>query len=223
MKGRWSFLFSTLILFFSISEARAQSARLTNWGTIRMDVGVWVKRDGAPRPARQYELLYNGDLLELMVKVECNAYLYVVQFYMDGSSEILFPPTGEEFIAKAGQQVRIPKKGQWLQIDEAVGRETFYVIVSDVALKKADHAVARMLGRGSRARAVALTELKPNMVQAQATMSSLSSLVAMPPDYGWREADGDEVRMNDEGEFYVNDVIHNVGIFSFSYRHERRP
>ena len=101
---------------------------------------TFASADNGQRSVEQGATLKSGDKIALSVSVSRPAYIYVLQFFPDGSAEVLFPAPGEER-AISGTQ-RVPDTG-WFQLDDAVGEENVYVVASAEPLAQADTAVKK--------------------------------------------------------------------------------
>jgi hypothetical protein len=93
--------------------------------------------------------LKSGDQFQMRVRADRAAYLYVVQFFPDGTSQVLFPAEGEVSIA-ADEEMRLPPEGYWFKLDDTVGRENIYVIASERPITEADKATAALLSEVRR-------------------------------------------------------------------------
>lgn len=117
---------------------------------------VRARIDGEVRPIARGASLRSGDRVEVEIEVSRPAYVYIVQFFGDGSSAVLFP-TGEEPVQiAAGSAVRLPGDGQWFELDDNPGDEHVYVAASSLPLERADAAIAdavRSVRTSSRATA----------------------------------------------------------------------
>lgn len=84
--------------------------------------------------------LHDGDRIALSLRVTRPAYLYVMQFFPDGTAGVLFPQrAGEETPIEAGVQ-RIPATG-WFELDKVTGNEHVYIVASTEPLARADASV----------------------------------------------------------------------------------
>ncbi len=101
---------------------------------------TFASSEGGQRGVDQGATLKSGDKIALSVTVSRPAYIYVLQFFPDGSAEVLFPGPGEELPVSGTQ--RVPNTG-WFQLDDAVGEEHVYVVASAEPLAKADGAVKK--------------------------------------------------------------------------------
>jgi len=99
---------------------------------------------GARRPIGPGEALHSGDRIEMYLEVDQPAYVYVVQFFPDHSSAVLFPPEGDLRL-RPGAPHRIPARGQSFQLDDATGEENIYVVAAGKPLAQADLAVAKVV------------------------------------------------------------------------------
>lgn len=101
---------------------------------------TFASAEGGQRGVDQGATLKSGDKIALSVSVSRPAYVYVLQFFADGSAEVLFPGPGEERPINGTQ--RVPGTG-WFQLDNAVGEENVYVVASAEPIAKADAAVMK--------------------------------------------------------------------------------
>lgn len=96
----------------------------------------------ASRGVRIGSTLHSGDRIALEMNLNRPAYVYVVQFFADGSASVLFPEAGEERPISGAQ--RIPGTG-WFELDDAVGDENVYVVASVAPLAEADAAIQQVV------------------------------------------------------------------------------
>ena len=101
---------------------------------------TFASAEGGQRGVDQGATLKSGDKIALSVSLTRPAYIYVLQFFPDGSAEVLFPGPGEEHPITGTQ--RVPGTG-WFQLDDAVGEENVYVVASAEPLAQADAAVMK--------------------------------------------------------------------------------
>jgi len=101
---------------------------------------VTARTGGAERALPPDATLRTGDRLAFTVTSAESAYVYLLQFFANGTSAVLFPEEGEA--NQVAGKLRIPPSG-WFQLDEEVGDEHFYLIASTRPLSDADRAVKR--------------------------------------------------------------------------------
>jgi hypothetical protein len=98
------------------------------------------------RPLEIDDELRSGDFFAYHVRVDRDAFVYVLQFFADGTAQVLFPDHGAERV-QAGRETRLPVDSRaWFQLDEAVGTEHLYVIASTEPLETSEPALARLIG-----------------------------------------------------------------------------
>ena len=135
--------------------------------------GHHMSRDMAQR--RNFgmnDTLKSGDFFAYMVEVDRDAYVYVLQFYADGTAKVLFPPSGHIRIA-ANQRRRVPtSNGQWFQLDEATGTEHLYVIASVESLQQAAPELAEVVGE---------VRVSPTKVTSAKETAKLTAKAKEPP------------------------------------------
>jgi hypothetical protein len=101
---------------------------------------------GARRGLEMGDKLRSGEYFAYRVRVDRDAFVYVVQFFADGSAQLLFPP-GPPTHLPAGVETRLPADASmWFQLDESKGTEHLYIIASAAPLETADAELARVVG-----------------------------------------------------------------------------
>jgi hypothetical protein len=123
------------------------SASTQKVGPVLMTVRGWrMAGDGTRGPFAIDDTLKSGDYFSYYVRVDRDAFVYVMQFYSGGRGQVLFPESGDRLIS-AGQEARVPiDAGSWFQLDEAIGTEHMYVIASVEPLARSAPEVAAMVG-----------------------------------------------------------------------------
>jgi hypothetical protein len=102
-------------------------------------------RDGATvRNLSDGEMLRTGDVIQFLVAVDQPAYVYVVQYFADGSAAVLHPEEGDALL-RPGYEARIPEPGQVFKLVPPAGEEIVYFIATRRALGEADERVAEAL------------------------------------------------------------------------------
>jgi len=117
-------------------------------GPIMMTVRGWqMPKDRASRgPLAIGDLLRSGDYFHYEIRVDRDAYVYVLQFFADGASKMLFPEQGDVRLA-AHHDTRVPPDpGLWFQLDDTIGTEHMYLIASVEPLSRSAPALAELVG-----------------------------------------------------------------------------
>ncbi len=188
--------------------------------SIGMTLKIRARHEGAPREVHQHDTLYSGDKLELRIKVDRSAYVYVVQFFPDGSSATIFG--GEPFRAPANQEVRVPDKTtQWLMLDQAIGQETLYIVASESAIPADERASAfrriRDAHRAVNGRAAARdAKLAKRPIVAPA-------LDVCPDDNPSWECRGVVLTDEDDDATFEGRSRGAAGMFVFAFKHAAHP
>src|SRR3954470_6157184 len=112
--------------------------------TINLSLRVAALVNGVKRAVAPGETLHSGDRLELLLDSDVPAYVYVVQFFADGTSAVLFPPKGDLKI-EPGASTRLPPAGQWFELDRSTGKEDVVVIAASRPLAEADKAAHELI------------------------------------------------------------------------------
>ena len=109
-------------------------------------VRVRAKHDKATRDIGPDETLHSNDFVELLVSVNAKAFVYAIQVFPDGNSDVLYPTDGDR-AATPGAVMRIPTVAtDWFQLDDVVGTETVYVLASRQPIAKIDEALSKEIG-----------------------------------------------------------------------------
>lgn len=100
--------------------------------------------------------LTSGDQLEMFIEIDQAAHVYVVQFFADETTAVLFPK-GEASAHLHPGRHRIPAAGKMFELDDSTGDEHVYVVASRQPLEDVDSDIAasvaevRVSGAGSPA------------------------------------------------------------------------
>jgi hypothetical protein len=117
-------------------------------GRLAFDHAIQVTRSGVavPRELRDGDTLMTGDRLRLSVVTSTDAHLYVA---FCASQHLQLVPSQDGALASAGQLTFIPQAGGELLLDDQLGSEVLYVIVSQTELSQADPALAARIAAAS--------------------------------------------------------------------------
>jgi hypothetical protein len=111
---------------------------------LTLSIRVQTKEGSALRSLADGETLRTGDVIQFMVAVDRPAYVYIVQYFADGSAAVLHPEGGDAQL-KPGYEARIPEPGQVFKLVPPAGAEVVYFIASQKTLGEADVRVAEAL------------------------------------------------------------------------------
>ncbi|HTP81277.1 MAG TPA: DUF4384 domain-containing protein [Bacteroidota bacterium] len=96
--------------------------------------GAMVGDEGAKKfvSVTKDTVLHSGDQVKLFVQLTKECYVYVLHVGAKGEVTLLFPYEIKQFATdyKTGKNYYIPKGRSWDALDNATGRETFYVLAS---------------------------------------------------------------------------------------------
>lgn len=107
--------------------------------------GVQTDAGMSGRGFLSHATLQSGDLFAFHVTANEPVYLYVLQYFADGTRRVLFPEEGDVQIA-ADVEVRVPAADDaWFRLDEAVGVENLYFLTSPRPLAGADPELASLV------------------------------------------------------------------------------
>ncbi|MBT8491707.1 MAG: DUF4384 domain-containing protein [Deltaproteobacteria bacterium] len=111
-------------------------------GPVKLSFRVHAKDGQSVRAIAPGETLRSGDKIALSLDLDQRAYLYVVQYFADGTAAVLFPQ-GDEQNRLVGV-TRIPSRG-WFRLDDNTGEENVYVVASVRPLKEAEETIMQTL------------------------------------------------------------------------------
>jgi hypothetical protein len=148
---------------------------------LSLTIRVQTREGTAVRTLADGETLRTGDLVQFMVAVDAEAYVYVVQYFADGSAAVLHPETGDARLPP-GYETRIPEPGSVFKLVPPAGEEVVYFIASRRALGEADERVAEAI-RMIRAASGSPRPRVPSVgaSPASAAAGSGASASALPP------------------------------------------
>lgn len=104
-------------------------------GPLDVTMRVRAKAGGELRALAPGDTLKSGDFVEMYVKSSRTAFVYLVQFFPDGTAAVLYPQQGAARVP-AGKELRIPAGTDWFQLDEHTGEEHVYLVASLEPLDK---------------------------------------------------------------------------------------
>jgi len=80
--------------------------------------------------------LKSGDQVKMIVKLTKECFVYLIHEESDGEIALRFPYDLEQFSTdyKVGKNYYIPKGRPWFQLDDKVGKESFYLLASTTRL-----------------------------------------------------------------------------------------
>ena len=91
---------------------------------VLMNDGEVLKDGGSNKDA--------GDRFKIVVRTNCDCYVYITSIDGSGWAEPVFPTTGNKTSnpLKKDQEYPFPEAGQWYTLDQIKGIETFFVVAS---------------------------------------------------------------------------------------------
>lgn len=104
---------------------------------------VWALEGEQKRIVREGDELRTGDQIEIEIKSDADIYVYLLQFFADGSSAVL----AKEVRARKGEFVRLPERGGYYELDEFTGVEHLYFLASQSRLSDVDQAAAGLIAK----------------------------------------------------------------------------
>jgi hypothetical protein len=91
-----------------------------------------------------------GDRFKLVVRTNCDCYVYIVSIDGSGWAEPVFPPKAATIAGtaptpmKKDQEVAFPEGSYWFSLDQVKGIETFYVVASANRRTDLEESLAKM-------------------------------------------------------------------------------
>jgi len=186
---------------------------------LTLSVRVQTKEGSALRSIADGETLSTGDVIQFMVAVDQPAYVYIVQYFADGSAAVLHPEAGDTLL-KAGFEARIPEPGQVFKLVPPAGAEVVYFIASRKTLGEADQRVAEAV------RMIRLAGTLPRPGPAGPVVASSSSRPASsgppPPSEFGLGTRGRLMKVPAGGSppISIQSGTDGVAIYAFTIRHQ---
>lgn len=90
-------------------------------------------------------VLKSGDRVKMMIELRQKCFVYVIYRNPQDEVFLLFPYDIEQFGSdyRVGKEYYIPQGDSWFELDQNVGRETFYIFASSERLSDLDGLFAR--------------------------------------------------------------------------------
>jgi hypothetical protein len=90
-------------------------------------------------------VLKTGDQLKMMVELQSGGFVYVIHHNPQDEVKLLFPYTLKQLSTDYQQQRKyyIPEGDRWFELDQHVGRETFYLLASAKRLESLEELFER--------------------------------------------------------------------------------
>ncbi|MBX3159003.1 MAG: DUF4384 domain-containing protein [Deltaproteobacteria bacterium] len=141
----------------ALPAAPAPASAAPGANPITITMSMRASRNGKKFAVLDGDVLKTGDEVEMFVNVNQPAYVYVVQFYADGTSAVLFPqecpepgkprPTNGcgDVLASPGTDLRVPEAGDAFALDDNKGAEHVYFLATRDPIAKADKAIAGVI------------------------------------------------------------------------------
>jgi hypothetical protein len=218
-----------LVAVFSSGPAPAQERGLQKVQgegetELSLSLRVQVKDGSTLRTVADGEALHTGDLVQFVVAVDQPAYVYIVQYFADGSAAVLHPEGGDALL-RPGYEARVPEPGSWFKLVPPSGSEAVYFIATRRALGEADERVAEAI-RIIRAEGASPRPAGPAPPVGSNPAVSRPAPAAPPPPSAFGLATrGRLVKVPAGGTpgITIRSGPDGVAIYAFTIRHQPRP
>jgi hypothetical protein len=149
--------------------------------TPSLSLRVEVERGGLKFGLAPGGRLRSGDRLQATISADRDVFVNVVQFFADGSATVLYPLDESGFL-RAGSTLRVPREGFWLELDDAVGEEHLYFVVSTRPLGEVDRVIAASIDRVRTSAGGRLAAGSATRVASAGASADAGSESAGPPE-----------------------------------------
>jgi hypothetical protein len=194
---------------------------------LTLSIRVQTKEGSVLRSLADGETLRTGDVIQFMVAVDRPAYVYIVQYFADGSAAVLHPDGGDALL-KTGYEARIPEPGQVFKLVPPAGAEVIYFIACQKTLGEADQRVAeavRMI-RAAGTPPVTSTATATTSTPGAGTKVERPSTAGPPPPSAFGLGTrGRLVKVPAGGSppISIQSGADGVAIYAFTIRHQAAP
>ena len=139
----------------------AGDARATVDLAAKVNVELVARPGSASGSAQDFSVrdggvLRSGDGVQLRLRSETDAYVYVIAYGSSNTAVLLHPfsAVGDDALIRRGQEAIIPEAGVFLPLDGREGRETLFTIISDVPLPGIPELLPRIEAHGGDLNAI---------------------------------------------------------------------
>lgn len=181
---RFTFVCALLCCLLVVARVETRGQRGDANVRFRWAFAALPKGAVALTPVLNGSRLLNGDRLKMYFKPATPVYAYVISQGPDGSLDLQFPEALVRSQAAAGREYFIPPADDWLELDEAAGREVFYIVVSATRLPSLEHAVDAYVASGPGDRAASAKAVIDEMQTLRRRYFEEQSTAEVPVDVG---------------------------------------
>ena len=133
------------------AQVAAQQAGLDSG--LSVDVAARVQRANGETITLEVtdgSVLRSGDGLQIRVRTQRDAYVYILAYGSSSSAVLLHPFSGDsaDAFTRAGEDRLIPKNGAFLPLDDREGQELLFAVASDSPIEEISRILMRMEAYG---------------------------------------------------------------------------
>lgn len=101
--------------------------------------------EGTIEPVKPGMVLRSGDRIKMMIELRGECFVYVIHKNPQDEVFLLFPYDISQFASdyRVGKTYTIPQGDSWFELDQTVGRETFYIFAASERLSDLDSLFSR--------------------------------------------------------------------------------
>ena len=149
----WSYCLAGLLLA-AVAVACAASAQQSEPFGLKLDVLAKVQRTNGEVSTLELAdggVLRTGDAVQIRVRTETDAYVYVLAYGSSGAALVLHPFSGDHNEARiaGGEEKVIPGAGGFLPLDDRVGREGLFAVAAARPILDITRLLLRMEDHGA--------------------------------------------------------------------------
>lgn len=150
-------------------------------GPITLTFQMFAEEGSNRRAFSAGQTLRSGDRLSLAIAVDRPAFVYVLQFFPDGSATVLFPRGAED--NRITGTTRVPPSGAF-ELDDVVGEETLYVVASTRPLAQVDASVMAAVDEVRTTNAPTTPKPSPTVAPAPSAVTTTTKPMRKPQKPG---------------------------------------
>ena len=135
----WSCAVVAILFCLFIPFASADSTQTARF-EFQWAFGALTGRDDNPQllSIEEKAVLQSGDRMKIFLLPQSDCFIYLFYRSSQGELAVLLPPQGAGSRASAGTRTMVPPGVDWFRLDDVVGIETFYLLVSARPLENLD-------------------------------------------------------------------------------------
>ncbi len=179
------------VLMFAVGPRPVAAKRGEANVTFRWAFGACLKSTRKLVPIKRGTTLKSGDEIQMLLELQTKSYVYVIYRSPQGEVILLFPYNLQKYdtvpVIEAEpyrNRYYIPQDRSWIELDEQVGRETFYLLASARRLTKLEGFIAAYEAAAPAEQAARAKQVVAEVRQVRRSYRKFATLARRPVTIG---------------------------------------